>query len=48
MYSSAVAGENSAQVALPGEMIESYSTMPTSVNVREPLSPFTFTLSPST
>ena len=48
MNSSAVGASNNAHVALPGEMMSSYSMMPTSVNVREPLSALTFTSSPST
>jgi len=46
MNSSAVLPSNNAQVALPGEMMSSYSTIPTNVNTREPLSAFTVTSSP--
>ena len=34
-------------MALPGEMIASYWTMPTSVKSREPASAFTLTVSPT-
>ena len=47
MNSSAVGASNNAHVALPGEMMSSYSMMPTSTNDREPLSELTFTVSPS-